>query len=122
LPIRKNVAGTWWRSSRSRILGVHTGWGPSSMVNATALSGKAGPGTDPDALPVRVETAIRRTVVHVHHVLPNHDPNLPADISVEQTIRTATLTVTPTKSDWYGALISRDTWWGLASTVRISTS
>src|SRR5262249_46967768 len=39
VPTTKNVAGTPWRRSTSRISGVHFGSGPSSKVRATVLSG-----------------------------------------------------------------------------------
>jgi hypothetical protein len=39
VPTTKNVAGTWYFASTSRICGVHRGSGPSSKVSATVLAG-----------------------------------------------------------------------------------
>ena len=54
--------------------------------------------------------------------LPDDDPNAPPGHSGEDIVRTATLTVHPIVSDWYGAVFSRNGWWGPAVTVRVSQS
>jgi len=46
-------------------------------------------------------------------VMPGTDLDVP---------QTATFTVTPTQASWYGALFVRNGWWGVPTTVRISTS
>lgn len=52
--------------------------------------------------------------------LPYYDSTSPSGTG-EDIVRTATLTVTPTVTGWYGALVNRDGWWGPAVTVRVSS-
>ena len=64
----------------------------------------------------------RKSTAWASATLPYDDPNEgPGQIGAEL-VRTTTLTVHPTSSGWYGAVVSRDSWWGAGVTIRVATS